>query len=76
MTKLLEFPSYKGKEDALQVVESLRKAIENEEIVAFAAVGITPDDETSLWAASTKRITRLKMIGAIATLQNGYFNQD
>jgi hypothetical protein len=57
-----------SKEDALAVIDSLRKAVEEGQIVAFAAVGIEPDDCTRMWCASVKKTTRLKMAGAITTL--------
>jgi hypothetical protein len=63
-------------EKALQCLDDLRKAIENEEIIAFAAVGIEPNDVTRYWQGSTKKITNLRLIGAITALQNFVLNSD
>jgi hypothetical protein len=63
-------------EKALQCLDDLRKAIENEEIVAFAAVGIEPSDVTRYWQGATKKITNLRLIGAVAALQNYILNSD
>lgn len=52
-------------EDALQVLSSLKEMIEKGEIVAFACVGIEPDDVTRTWMASTRPVTNLRMIGAV-----------
>lgn len=56
------------KEEALLVIDGLRQAIEEGEIVAFAAVGIEPDDCTRMWSATTKPVTRLRMMGAMFNL--------
>ena len=53
------------KKEALEVLQSLKEAIENDSIVAFAAVGIEPDDITRMWASTTVPVTRLRMIGAM-----------
>jgi hypothetical protein len=54
-----------SKETALEIVESLRKAIEEGEIIGFSAVGIEPDDCTRMWSATTKPVSRLRMMGAM-----------
>lgn len=63
-----------SKEDALAIIDSLRKAVEEGQIIAFATVGIEPDDCTKMWASTIKKTTRLKMIGAITQLQHSYIN--
>lgn len=52
-------------EDALAVLDSLKKCIEDGEIVGFACVGIEPDDVTRTWMATTRPVTNLRMIGAV-----------
>lgn len=76
MIKLLEFPSHRGKEEALEIVDGLRKAVEDDEIIAFAVVGIEPNDGTKVWMASTKKFSRLRMIGATAALHHAQFHED
>jgi hypothetical protein len=60
------------KEDALAVIEDLRVAIESGEIIAFAAVGVEPDDCTRMWSTSTRPVTRLRMMGAMHNLLHHY----
>ena len=59
---------------ALEVLDTLRKAVEDGEIVAFCAVGIEPDDCTRMWSSSVKPVTRLRMIGALTNLMHCYTN--
>lgn len=58
--------------DALDVLDKLRKDLESGKIVAFAAVGIAPDDETFAYVSATKSVSRLRMIGATAHLHACY----
>ena len=58
--------------DALAVLDSLRAAVEAGEIVAFACVGIEPDDCTRMWSSATRPTTRLKIIGAMAHMLHSY----
>jgi hypothetical protein len=60
------------KSDALEVLDDLRAAVERGEIIAFACVGIEPDDCTQIWSSSTKPTTRLKIIGAMAHMLHSY----
>lgn len=60
------------KADMLEVLDSLRSSIESGELVAFAAVGIEPGDETRMWFASRQNVTRLRALGAIANLQHWF----
>ena len=62
------------KEEALECLDSLREQLESGKIIAFAAVGIEPDDVTCYWQATTRKITRLRLIGATATLHNFVLN--
>lgn len=62
------------KEDALAVIDDLRVAVESGEIIAFAAVGVEPDDCTKMWSTSTRPVTRLRMMGAIHNLLHSYTN--
>ncbi len=54
-----------SKDKALEIIDSLKEAIESGQIIAFAAVGIEPGDETRSWMATTKPVTRLRMMGAM-----------
>ncbi|WP_026641121.1 hypothetical protein [Bordetella petrii] len=60
------------KSAALEVVESLRRAVESGQIKAFACAGIEPDHCTRMWSSCTLPTTRLEMIGAITSLQHCY----
>lgn len=60
-----------AKKDALEVLETLRVAVEAGEIVAFAAVGIEVDDTTRAWACANGK-TRLQLLGAISNLMLGF----
>lgn len=53
---------------ALEILDELRAKVESGEVIAFAAVGIEPDDVTSSWTATTRPVSRLRMIGAIGSL--------
>jgi hypothetical protein len=57
---------------ALSILDDMRAKIESGELIAFAAVGIEPDDELKMWTASTVSVSRLRMIGAIARLHTCY----
>lgn len=58
--------------DALETLDSLRRAVESGQIKAFACVGIEPDHTTRVWSSTTLRTTRLEMIGAMAQLQYSF----
>ena len=70
--KLVEFPKQVNTEEALQVVDDLREAIANGKIKAFVAIGINDDHELYGYCASTKKTTRLEMMGAMMGLQHDY----
>ncbi len=76
MTTLRKLPPADNKEDALKVIESLRQAGESGDIVAFAAVGIEPDDCTRMWSATTRNVTRLRMFGAMAHLLHSFMHDE
>jgi hypothetical protein len=60
-----------GKPRLLAIVDDLRAKIESGEIVAFAAVGIQPDDVTLSWQGCTQGVTNLRLVGAVARLLHG-----
>lgn len=60
------------KQRALDVLDDLRKKIESGQVIAFAAVGIEPDDSTLFWTAATLGVSRLRLLGAMAHLQHCY----
>ena len=59
-------------EEALRILDDLRVEISNGTVVAFAAVGIRPNDETAMWSSCTKFVSRLRMIGGIYGLLQHY----
>lgn len=66
--KLATFNPLPSREEALASLDSLRKMIESGEMIAYAAVGIEPDDKTRFWCGASKPVTRLRLIGACAGL--------
>lgn len=58
--------------EALGIIDDLRKRVASGEIIAFAVVGIEPDDTTRMWTSCTKFVSRLRTIGAISTLLHHY----
>lgn len=58
----------KGKQKLLSILDDLRAKVESGEIVAFAAVGIQPDDVTLSWQGCTHGVTNLRLVGAVACL--------
>lgn len=65
--KIVELP-ITSKKEALECLDGLRKAIESGEVCMFVAVGVADNDETLLYQATTKNVTRLRLIGAAANL--------
>lgn len=61
--------------DMLEVVDTLRKAIEAGEIKAFSAVGIQPDHQLLLWTARSAPTTHLEMLGACSRLLQHWHNE-
>lgn len=61
-----------NKEDALAVIDDLRRRVEAGDIKAFACVGITPDHQTLGWSSCTSMTTRLEVLGAISDLHHQY----
>lgn len=55
---------------AIAVLDDLRKRVQAGEIVAFCAVGIEADDTAATWCSTTVPVSRLRMMGAIASLQH------
>lgn len=72
--KIVEFKKGGGErlKNSLDVIDDLRKRVENGEIIAFALVGVHPDDATSGWSSCTEKVSRLRMQGAIAQLLHSY----
>jgi hypothetical protein len=58
----------------LEVLESLRRAIEAGEVDAFVAVALSKTDVTLGYSASIGGVTRLRMMGALASLTHEYHN--
>lgn len=61
---------------ALEVLAKLREEIEAGRVVAFCAVAIEPGDETTRWQASTRPVTKLRMLGAVASLAHWIHEDD
>lgn len=74
--KIVEFKksSPNRLKNSLDVIDDLRKRVENGEVIAFAVVGVHPDDATSAWASCTEKVSRLRMQGAISQLLHSYLD--
>ncbi len=72
--KLIEFPKMANPEEALQVLDDLRRDIEQGNIKAFVAVGISDDHIMHGYCGSAKYTTRLEMMGAMMGLQYSYMD--
>jgi hypothetical protein len=70
--KIVEFPNQVNTEEALEVLDDLRTQIADGSIKAFVAVGIGDDHTLYGFSASTKKTTRLEMMGAMMGLQWNY----
>jgi len=52
--------------DALDVLEGLKKDILDGKVVAFFAAAVGNDDDTYAYISATKNVTQLKLIGAMS----------
>lgn len=57
---------------ALGILDDLRDAVREGRIVAFAAVGIEPDDTTRMWSSATADVSRLRVMGAMTHMLHMY----
>lgn len=57
---------------ALGVIDDLRQAVLDGRVVAFAAVGIEPDDTTRMWSSCTADVSRLRVMGAMSHMSHMY----
>ena len=66
--KLLQHPRAADVSECLAAVDALRAGIVSGEIVGFAAVGITPTDDTVAYTGCVGHVTRLRTMGAVSYL--------
>lgn len=66
--KLVELQSAQDKTAALEVIDKLRADIESGKVAGFYGVSVEHDDTTACWCASTTRVSRLRMMGAVSYL--------
>lgn len=66
--KLAEIKPNPTLDDALKALDALREKIVSGEVIAFCAVGIEKDDCTSWWIGCSRKVTWLKIRGALTTL--------
>lgn len=66
--KLVELPAAQNKDAALEVLDRLRADIVPGRVAAFYGVSVDHDDTTECWCASTTRVSRLRMMGAVSYL--------
>lgn len=76
MSKLVLVPSTSDKTNALEVLDKLREAVEVGEVIGFTVVTVDDIDCTTAYASTTKPVTRLRMIGAVATLLHHFHTGD
>lgn len=74
MSNILSLQTGKVQDPAamLSALDDLRAAIERGEVVAFVAAGIDASDLARGWCGSVGGVTRLRMMGAIASLTHTY----
>lgn len=53
------------KDDALAVIDALRRDVDEGKVVAFFVAGVSPADETIVYASSVKPVSRLRLQGAM-----------
>jgi hypothetical protein len=64
--KLLKMNSTSTTYDAIEVIEGLKKDILDGNVVAFFAAAVGKEDDTYAYVGSTKFISQLRLIGAMA----------
>lgn len=57
---------------ALDVIDDLRARVVAGDVIAFAAVGVEPDDGTYIWMSATENVSRLRMIGALNHMAHSF----
>jgi hypothetical protein len=65
--KLLNIPPQLKLDDALEVIEILKQDISSGKVIGFFAVGIDSEDSSYGYAGTTKRVSRLRLIGAMTS---------
>lgn len=65
---VVEHPRAADKAGMLEVLDNLRAKVEAGELVAFAAVAISEDDETYAFTAAARHVSRLRQFGAVSHL--------
>jgi hypothetical protein len=55
---------------ALEVLDVLREQVLSGQVIAFVAAAIEPDDTTTRFQATTRPVTKLRMLGAVASLNH------
>ena len=65
LVKVVNLDTEGSKQQALEVLDDLRAAVESGEVVAFLAAAVTPTDEVLTYSATTRGVSRLRMIGAM-----------
>jgi hypothetical protein len=73
---VVELPTAEYKQTALEVIDSLKEAVEEGRVVAFTCVGISDDDSTFMYQASVKRFTKLRMMGAVSRLEKAVWEDE
>lgn len=52
-------------DEALAVIDALRRNVEEGQVVAFFVAGVSPTDETIVYASAVKPVSRLRLQGAM-----------
>ena len=63
-------PLIRDKQESLDIIDALRKAVECGEVVAFAAIGIGVDDSTYEYIGNCGGLSSLRFVGAVHVLQS------
>lgn len=73
--KIIHLDTSGSTDEALAVLDDLRAHLESGEVVAFLVAAVSPSDEVSAYSATTRGVSRLRMIGAmtmaVSAMTNG-----
>ena len=75
--KVIQMSTGKSVDDRsnlLEVCDALRENIESGEVVAFIAATVAIDDTVKGYSAAAGGVTRLRVMGALASLMHSYHN--
>lgn len=70
--RVVSLNQYPSMEDALKVIDDLRRDVAAGKVTAFVVSAINDGDETIAYASSIKHVTRLRVQGAMAQVLHNW----